>query len=175
MLKWRPLFESRILDRGRNCETNGAVVGLHWDAGSWEAMVVGTQLYRVRVQLSRGQAEKLKCNCPHAGKGLRCKHMAAVFYAFERRANDVLNDDDAALSARADGLSTDEASSCLQLAIDCGSTRCTALMLNRTIADGEERYSIDEFTLDDLPEDASGAGKADRQGDNGPMKLLFPN
>ena len=35
-------------------------------------------------------------------------------------------------------------------------------------------FSLDEFTLDDLPTDAL-AGKAqDKQGDNDAMKLLFP-
>ncbi len=174
MLNRKVLFSPSIYERGRDCEKDGAVVGLHRAGTVWEAMVVGTELYRVQAQISRGEVISLICNCPHANKGNRCKHMAAAFWALENRAGDCVNDDDAKLSKRVQTLPTDEAEFCLQLAIDCNSTRCTALLLNLKSEGDAQKFSPDEFTLDDLPDDALSGETPDRQGDNAPLKLLFP-
>ena len=174
MLRWQTMFSPIIEDRGRECAANGAVLDLHRAGTAWEAMVVGTELYRVRIELARGQVNAMSCSCPHANKGARCKHMAAVFAAFEKRARDVLRDDDAALSKRLLALSSDEIDECLQLAIDVNSTRCTAVLLNHKSDGDAPQYLVDEFTLDDLPADALDRRLNDTQGDNDPMKLLFP-
>ena len=62
----------------------------------------------------------------------------------------------------------------LQLAIDANSTRCTALLLNHKAEEGAPEFSLDEFTLDDLPAYALAGRREEVQGDNGAMKLLFP-
>ena len=171
---WHVGFEGPILGRGKTCFKDGAVVGLHRGTLEWQALVVGTKLYRVGVGMERGRVTSLRCNCPYAKDGQRCKHMAAVFCALEARGRDVLNDDDSALSKRLDMLSSDEVETLLQLAIDTNSTRCTALLLNHKAAGDAPAFSLDEFTLDDLPADALAGREQDKQGDNGAMKLLFP-
>ena len=171
---WYTGFEGPILGRGKSCFKDGAVVGLHRGTLEWQALVVGTKLYRVGVGMERGQVTSLRCNCPYAKEGKRCKHMAALFYALEARGQEVLNDNDSALSRKLDALSSDEAETLLQLAIDVNSTRCTALLLNHKAAGDTPTFSLDEFTLDDLPSDALAGRTQDIQGDSGAMKLLFP-
>ena len=171
---WHVGFDGPILGRGKSCFKDGAVVGLHRGPMVWEALVVGTKLYRVGAGMERGKVTSLHCNCPYAKEGKRCKHMAALFYALEARGLDVLNDDDSALSGRLETLSSDEAETLLQLAIDANSTRCTALLLNHKAAGDAPVFSLDVFTLDDLPADALAGTAQDKQGDNGAMKLLFP-
>lgn len=171
---WHAGFEGPILGRGKTCFKDGAVVGLHRGTPEWQALVVGTKLYRVGVGMERGNVTSLRCNCPYAREGKKCKHIAALFYALEARGQDVLNDDDTTLSGRLEALSSDEAETLLQLAIDANSTRCTALLLNHKAAGDAPAFSLDEFTLDDLPADALAGRTLDIQGDNGAMKLLFP-
>ena len=174
MLKWTDRFNDTILGRGRLLAKNGAVVGLHRSPPDWRAMVVGTELYSVSVRIEKGQAVGTACSCPYAAHGENCKHMAAVFYILGKRFPDIVTDDDAALTARLNTLSPDETEDALQFAIECGSTRCVVILLNRRSADGQLKFSPDEFTLDDIPEDMLPGAKADAQGDNDPMKLLFP-
>ena len=169
---WDTLFISKILSRGQQCYKEGAVVGLHRGPAEWQALVVGSELYRVNIGLERGKVTALRCNCPYAHDGSRCKHMAALLYSLDGIGPDVLQDDDAALTQRLDELSPYEVERLLQLAIDAGSTRCTAVLLNNT-ASGPERFSPDDFTLDDLPEDALSVKTQDVQGDNDALKLLF--
>ena len=142
---WHSGFAGPILGRGRNCFQDGAVVGLFRGPEEWQALVVGTKLYRVGAGIHRGEVSSLSCNCPYAREDQRCKHMAALFYALENRGQDVMEDDDAALSVRLDALSSDEARELLLLAIDANSTRCTALLLNRRRKDEEAAFSPDEF------------------------------
>lgn len=172
MLNWSALFVPVIIGRGKKCFGDGAVVGLHRSRSAWEAMVVGTELYHAGIGVSRGCVESLACNCPYARKGDCCKHMAALFFALEKLGKDVMNDEDEALSMRLDALSSDEIEDLLQLAIDMNSTRCTALLLNRKARDGIPRFALEEFTLDDLPEDALTGRTPETQGDNPTMKLL---
>ncbi len=173
MLTWTNRFEGMIIGRGKKLASEGAV-GLHRASPGWEAMVVGTELYTVRVQLAGGQVTRLACNCPYAEHGKNCKHMAAVFLVLEKRAPEILTDDDAALAGRLGTLSSADEEDALQLAIDLNSTRCTALLLNHRAGEGAPRYAPEEFTLDDLPQDALRGEARDLQGDNDPMQLLFP-
>lgn len=174
MLKWTDRFDGPIIGRGRTLVKEGAVVGLHRSLPGWRAMVVGTELYSVSVQIEKGQAAGTGCTCPYAAHGENCKHMAAVFFILEGHFPDIIRDDDAALTARLNELSPDEVEDALQFAIECGSTRCIAILLNRRSTADQPKFSPDEFTLDDIPEDALPGTKADVQGDNDPMKLLFP-
>ena len=102
MLTWADHFEGYIISRGKKMAADGAVVGLHHSAQAWQAMVVGTELYTVRVQIARGQVTGFHCSCPYAEDGDLCKHMAAVFFTLESRSPDILRDDDAALALRLD-------------------------------------------------------------------------
>ena len=174
MLRWTDRFDGKIIGRGKALAAEGTVVGLHRSLPGWRAMVVGTELYGVSVQIEKGVIAGTACSCPYALGGKNCKHMAAVFFILEQRFPDILKDDDAALTARLNGFSPDETEDALQFAIECGSTRCVAVLLNRRSGADQPKFSPDEFTLDDIPEDALPGANADAQGDNDPMKLLFP-
>ena len=58
----------------------------------------------------------------------------------EAKGQEVLKDDDPALSKRLEALSSDEAETQLQLAIDVNSTRCTALLLNHRAGEGQPHF-----------------------------------
>ncbi len=172
MLSWTERFAGPIIGRGKKIAEEGSVVGLHRAPEGWRALVVGTELYRTTVQIERAQMTAGWCNCPYAEKSGSCKHMAALCFLLEQYCPVVQRDDDKALEQLLDEWSTDEVDDALQFAIDCGSPRCTAVLLNRKNAAGQPQYIPDEFSLDDLPEDLPGR-TPDRQGDNDPMKLLF--
>ena len=173
MLKWHELFLPKILQRGRECAENSAVWGLGRGAAGWEAVVVGTELYPVEISIERGEITRAECGCPFAEKGMRCKHMAAVLYCMEERWPEVMADRDDALSRKLPNFSSDEVDTALKLAIDVLSMRCTALLLNRS--NGDDYFSPDEFTLDDLPAEYGQQEKPDRQGRNEPLRLLYPD
>ena len=88
---WHTGFEGAILGRGKTCFKDGAVVGLYRGPLAWQALVVGTELYRVSAGIERGRVAALHCSCPHAQKGNRCKHMAALFYQLEAQGREVLS------------------------------------------------------------------------------------
>ena len=48
-----------------------------------------------------------------------------------------------------------------------------ALLLNRS--NGEDRFSPDEFTLDDLPAEYGQQEEQERQGRNDPLRFLYPD
>ena len=173
MLKWQELFPPHILHRGEDCFQNSAVWGLGRGAAGWEAVVVGTELYPVEIVIDRGEITRAECACPFAEKGKRCKHMAAVLYSMEERWPEVLADRDDALSEKLPDYSSDETDTALKLAIDVLSMRCTALLLNRS--NGEDRFSPDEFTLDDLPAEYGQQEEQERQGRNDPLRFLYPD
>jgi len=172
MMNWRAGFAGPILQRGRDCLKKHAVWGLTRGPATWEAVVVGTEMYPVEISLNRDGVAAARCACPYARKGQRCKHMAAVLYCMEQLWPEVAEDRDEKLAGKIDGYSSDEVDLALKFAIDIGSMRCTALLLNRS--KGEERYSPDDFTLDDLPEEYGRNDKQERQGDNEPLLFLFP-
>lgn len=173
MLNWREGFPTKILQRGRECLKNRAVWGLNRGSEGWEAIVVGTEMYPVEISLGKDGITGAWCACPFAQKGQRCKHMAAVLYTMEQLWPEILQDRDDRLVKKLDDYSSNEIDLALKLSIDIFSIRCTAVLLNRSR--GEERFSPDEFTLDDLPEDYDGNQKQEQQGDNEPLLFLYPD
>lgn len=177
MINWEEtLASSTIMDRGRSCFLEGGIVGLkHTSENVWEAMAVGSDLYRVSARIADGLIRDLSCSCPYATKyGMKqtCKHEVALFYALEAMAPGVFRDDDRLLSEKLDKMPADVTESALQLAISTRSTRCVAVLLNHRGNEDGVRFSPDEFSLDDLPAEAI-RHFADKQGDNGPLRLLF--
>ena len=173
MLNWRAGFTGPILQRGRDCLKKHAVWGLTRGPDSWEAIVVGTEMYPVEISLSGDGIAAARCACPYAQKGQRCKHMAAVLYCMEQLWPEVSEDRDDKLTGKICEYSSDEVDLALKYAIDLHSMRCTALLLNRS--KGEERYSPDEFTLDDLPEEYGQYEKQEKQGNNDSLLFLYPD
>lgn len=89
MAQWSKLFPQRILDRGEIYFENETIqsVQLATDREHFTAKVQGGigQYYNVsgRLRLD-GRASELKCDCPWAKKGHRCKHQVAVLMAVEK-------------------------------------------------------------------------------------------
>ena len=77
---WKELFVPHILQRGRAYYKEGAVETLRWEGGVVKAVVLGSERYRVEIDLEDGQITGWFCDCPYALDGTPCKHLAAVFY-----------------------------------------------------------------------------------------------
>ncbi len=84
-VNWRNLFEPQILKRGREYFKRGEVRDLTFDREGMYALVRGRKLYRVSVRMRGTGVAEMKCNCPYAEQGKRCKHMAAVLFEAERQ------------------------------------------------------------------------------------------
>ena len=88
MANWRTLFPARILSRGEIYYDNLMIKSfdLAQDNEHFAATIQGGvgQYYNVsgRLRLD-GRASELKCNCPWAKKGHRCKHEVAALLATE--------------------------------------------------------------------------------------------
>ena len=82
-MRWDYLFHRQILLRGREYFRAGKVQGLKHTGARYEADVVGTKGYHVTAYLGDRVHPQLSCNCPYAGDGYYCKHMAAVLFAVE--------------------------------------------------------------------------------------------
>lgn len=90
MAQWSKLFPQRIFDRGEIYFENQMVqnVQLATDREHFTAKVQGGigQYYNVsgRLRLD-GRASELKCDCPWARKGHRCKHQVAALMTVEEK------------------------------------------------------------------------------------------
>ena len=78
---WMKLFPARILYRGQEYCDSELVKITSADDGRIEAVVEGSESYSVRIDLEDGEAKQMRCDCPYASDGRRCKHMAAVLFA----------------------------------------------------------------------------------------------
>lgn len=82
-MRWDYLFNKQILSRGRQYFQGGCVKELMHRGATYQAKVLGTEIYHVEVYLSDRVHPKMYCDCPYAEDGYACKHMAAVLYAIE--------------------------------------------------------------------------------------------
>ena len=85
------IFDKVIIERGRKYYEDGNIIEINRpDAKRCNALVKGTELYRVNVELSSsGEIFSMSCTCPYA-RTAYCKHEAAVLMALE---NDYMNTD----------------------------------------------------------------------------------
>ena len=74
-------LDAAILERGKDYFEKGQVTSLvEEETGDWFAIVEGTDVYEVEIQLSeKGEMEESFCDCPYDW-GPYCKHQVAVFY-----------------------------------------------------------------------------------------------
>ena len=84
-MKWEHLFKSRILERGYDYYTSGAVTELETDKDAVYATVCGAEDYEVEIHLNNDKIDYMYCSCPYAADDNNCKHMAAVLYAYEEK------------------------------------------------------------------------------------------
>ena len=83
-MSWKDLFEQKILKRGSEYCTNRAVLNLKVTENKITAVVNGSDLYQVEINLKNEEVVDMHCSCPYAQNGKNCKHMAAVLYKWER-------------------------------------------------------------------------------------------
>ncbi|BCK42759.1 hypothetical protein DAT299_03230 [Streptococcus suis] len=74
-------FKPHIVDRGYSLFLDDAVQGLQEVGEGYYALVSGSQVYQVDIDLEHGQLVGMWCECPHAQEMNHCKHMAAVLFA----------------------------------------------------------------------------------------------
>ncbi len=82
---WEKHFSSQSLMRGKVYYDTGRVKDIEVlaDGNIFKATVMGTEAYRVVVQISNNRIRALHCTCPFARDGHNCKHEAALLYAIE--------------------------------------------------------------------------------------------
>lgn len=101
MAQWSKLFPQRIFDRGEIYFENQMVQNFQLanDGEHFAAQVQGGigRYYTVSGRLRQnGRASELKCDCPWAQKGHRCKHQVAALMTAEEKQHidtDVINND----------------------------------------------------------------------------------
>ena len=85
MLKWQHLFSAAILQRGRDYYRKNRVRSLIRDGDLYYATVEGSEDYQVSIRIEGDKPTEMSCECPYAGDGGRCKHMAAALYEIAAR------------------------------------------------------------------------------------------
>ena len=86
MLEWEESFEPHILERGRNYARRGAVAQISKKGDMIEAVVAGSEYYKVSLHYDGHNIRDCYCSCPYAAGSSYCKHMAAVLYEVDARA-----------------------------------------------------------------------------------------
>ncbi|AMB99996.1 hypothetical protein AWM75_08435 [Aerococcus urinaehominis] len=81
---WQSQFEAPILDRGYYYYLSGQVKYFFIEEHQLTGQVAGSHLYTVKLSLRGQRITKADCNCPSAGEGKLCKHMAAVMFTYEK-------------------------------------------------------------------------------------------
>ena len=82
-MKWAYLFSSTIRARGARYYRDGNVQKVEKRGNRFEALVRGEHAYKVRIVTQGDMVKTVSCSCPYAVGGMKCKHMAAVFFAIE--------------------------------------------------------------------------------------------
>ena len=84
-MNWYKMFQPHILDRGIEYYEGGAVTEFEISSDGHEinAIVEGAEDYNVEIHVRGDVVESMECDCPYAESGNKCKHMAAVLFAYE--------------------------------------------------------------------------------------------
>ena len=85
MFEWEEYFEPQVLERGRNYARKGAVKHITKNGDKIEAIVEGSEYYKVKLRFDGHHISESYCSCPYAGGGSYCKHMAAVLCETQTR------------------------------------------------------------------------------------------
>ena len=83
MYEWESYFEPHILERGWRYARSGAVQHIIRKKDVIEAVVEGSEYYKVRMHYDGLYVLDAYCSCPYAADGNYCKHMAAVLYEID--------------------------------------------------------------------------------------------
>ena len=88
MYEWENYFEPHILERGWQYARSGAVHHIIRKNDVIEAVVEGTEFYKVKINYDGHYVRDAYCSCPYAADGNYCKHMAAVLYEIDNDGKD---------------------------------------------------------------------------------------
>ena len=82
--QWSILFESRVRTRGKRYFLEGRVTSFDWDETCVDALVRGSEIYRVSIEYMDEApiGWELSCTCPYAETNF-CKHQWAVLLSLE--------------------------------------------------------------------------------------------
>ena len=84
MFEWEDDFDQSVLNRGWRYAREGAIQHITKKGSRIEAVVRGSEYYRVQIVYDGHSIEEAHCTCPYAAGGNRCKHMAAVLYEVDQ-------------------------------------------------------------------------------------------
>lgn len=79
-MNWKKHFQSHIIERGYDYYNFGFVEIIKVSNNSIDANVMGSTLYKARINLDNDNIKSMYCDCPYEGY---CKHLAAVLYYTE--------------------------------------------------------------------------------------------
>ena len=65
-MRWDYLFSKQILARGRQYFQGGCVKELMHRGATYQAKVIGTEVYHLEVYLTDRVHPKMYCDCPYA-------------------------------------------------------------------------------------------------------------
>ncbi len=71
------LFTKQVAKRGKRLFEDHCVISVSTDQHKVIGLVLGSQPYHVRLQLTEGEVDFTECDCPY---GYECKHAAALIY-----------------------------------------------------------------------------------------------
>ena len=74
MFEWEDDFDQYVLNRGWRYAREGAIQYITKKGSRIEAVVRGSEYYRVQIVYDGHSIEEAHCTCPYAAGGNRCKH-----------------------------------------------------------------------------------------------------
>ncbi|HAQ2179018.1 TPA: hypothetical protein IXI32_000473 [Enterococcus faecium] len=83
MNNWLEYFPENVLERGYSYHLHGFVRHLNYTSKYLSATVSGTEDYKVVITWD--EKTNMTCDCLYAIEGKKCKHMAAILFAYEER------------------------------------------------------------------------------------------
>lgn len=89
-MDWQQLFLPHILSRGFNIYQHKLElidVFEETEVGV-KAIVYGTEAYDVQIVRESDEIIEMDCDCPYAGQGKNCKHMAAILFLVDEHVNE---------------------------------------------------------------------------------------
>ena len=92
MFEWEDDFDQYVLNRGWRYAREGAIQHITKKGSRIEAVVRGSEYYRVQIVYDGHSIEEAHCTCPYAAGGNRCKHMAAVLYEVDQNRDKTYHD-----------------------------------------------------------------------------------
>ena len=83
-MEWKGLFKDNILRGGQEYLNSNSVHNVSVSEDEIKGDVSGIDNFHVSIKISGGAVDTVNCTCPLAQTGAKCKHMAAVLFAWEQ-------------------------------------------------------------------------------------------